>query len=360
MSYFKESDGLKYVMEEKFNSGGSNEFPSNKKDLIEKFLNLEKFLNENHHPNVNLGAAVSGDGVLTDHGVEHVQMVMEKAFNIIKGKEAQLKGYEIFLLLVAIHFHDLGNITGRKDHEKKIIDIMEEMGELLPVDDPEKEIISMIATAHGGYVDDKCQDKDTLRYVVSETFCNSIQIRPALLAAILRFADELSDDFNRAVNVSIPDENKIFHEYSKSLEPIGFSGKTLSFKYRIPYEKTKETMIKGTKKYYLYDEICFRLLKCLRELDYCRKYADGFIIITTLSVSIKINDPKNHLKPYDSDSFQLSLFGYPHEESYHLGDYIVDDKSFLGDNTLNDFPRPKYSSGEDLKNAIMKREVQPT
>lgn len=357
MFIYKETDGLKYIMEQRLAQGAEGQFPKTKKNLIQNFRDLEAYLNEKYHPNVNLGAAISGDGILTDHGVDHVQMVMDKAFSIINGKENSLKGYEIFLLLVAIHFHDLGNISGRIDHEKKIIDIMNEMGDRLPIDDPEKEIVTAIATAHGGFAYNNSEDKDTLRLLYHETFCNSIPVRPAVLAAILRFADELSDDFSRFLDMDIPDENKIFHEYSKSLEPLAFSGKTLSFRYRIPYAKTKETMKKGNQETYLYDEIRLRLSKCLRELDYCRKYADGFIGITTLSVAIKINDPNNPIKAYDSDAFRLCLFGYPHEGAFRLEDYIVNEElSYVNGNTFEHQKKPKYSSGEDLKEAIMKKE----
>lgn len=353
--FYKENDGLKYIMEQRWNEKSEDEFPKTKNELIKNFEYIESFLNNKYHPNVNIGAAISGDGVLTDHGVEHVQAVMDKAFKIIKEKVHLLKGYEIFLLLVAIHFHDLGNISGRQDHETKIIEIMDEMGDQLPMDVPEKELVVSIATAHGGFADDAHKNKDTLRSVYPETHCNGIIVRPIILAAVLRFADELSDDFNRFVNIDIPPENKIFHEYSKSLEPVGFNGKTLSFKYRIPYEKTKETMKKGSKEIYLYDEIRLRLSKCLLELDYCRKYADRFIDITTLSVSIKIMDPKNTIKSCDSDQFRLSLFGYPNENDFCLEDHIVNEDISSDDNSTK---KPKYSSGEELKNAMMKRECK--
>lgn len=338
MSIYKQSDGLKYVMERRWEEN-AEEFPKTKKDFIDKFKDLEIYLNEKHHPNVNLGAAVAGDGVLTDHGVDHVQMVIDKASCILKEKENLLKGYEIFLLLVAIHFHDLGNIYGRTEHEQKILDVMNELGDKLPLDDPEKEIVATISTAHGGYAFNNRNDKDTLRLLAHETFCNGIPVRPIVLAAVLRFADELSDDFSRSIDdITIPDGNKLFHEYSKALEPIGFNGRTLSFHYRIPYDKTKELLIKGTQKLYLYDEILIRLSKCLRELDYCRKYADGFVDITTLSINIKIKDPRNPHKAYDNDSFRLRLLGYPSEDLFRLEDYIINDENSIHGNPSRSFP----------------------
>lgn len=350
MSIYNKNDGLKYVMEQRWEDKQNDQFPNSNEEYIEKFRQIEDYLNQKYHPDVNLGAAISGDGLLTDHGVAHIKMVMEKANSILGAKVDELKGYEIFLLLVAIHFHDLGNITGRQDHEKKILDVMNDMKDVLPLDIPEQEIVSSIATAHGGFVDKTSCDKDTLKPIQRETFCNGISVRPLLLASILRFADELSDDFSRSRSkVEIPDENKIYHEYSKSLEPLGFNGNTIVFIYRIPYSMVKVKLKKGDKEIYLYDEIMNRLSKCLRELEYCRKYADGFIGITTMSVTIKISDPNNPIKVCDSDSFRVSLSGYPDERTFKLENYIVDN------DCLDNRKRLKYSDGEALKKAIEER-----
>lgn len=360
MAIYKEVDGLKYIMEQRWEKGMADEFPNIRKNLVMEFQSLESHLNK-YHPNVNLGAAIAGDGVLTDHGVEHVQMVMDKAFHILKGKEElrdrykiPLNGYEIYLLLVAIHFHDLGNITGRDQHEQKIVDIMNDMGTKLPLDIAEQEIISEIARAHGGYVFNNRDDKDTLRLLLRETTCNNIRVRPIIIAAILRFADELADDFSRFIDIEIPDENKIFHEYSKTLEPLGFEGKTVIFKYRIPFEKTKNTLIKNGECIFLYDEILCRLSKCLRELDYCRKYSDSFIDITTLNVSIKVNHPTNSIKSYEKDTFCLELYGYPNEKTFCLNDFVAQEDPLT--NVVSNIKRIKYLSGEELMSAILEKE----
>ena len=190
------------------------EFPTNRDNLVEDYVALERYLNTKWHKDVNLGAAVNGDGILTDHGVGHVNDVMVHADKILGQNIRNLCGYEIYLLLLAIHFHDLGNIKGREEHETKIIEIMLEMGDALPLDHVERQFIATIATAHGGYVDG---DKDTIYYVNSQS-CNGVKVRSKLLAAILRFAD----DFSRTnyKGIEIPEENQVYHEYSKSLEPV--------------------------------------------------------------------------------------------------------------------------------------------
>lgn len=351
MSVYKEADGLKYIMELRSRKRLKNQFPSIQKDWIRKFTDIELYLNENHHKYVNLGAAASGSGILTDHGVDHVQMVMNKAWEILcEDRQTTLTGYEIFLLLIAIHFHDLGNIYGRDEHEKKICDVMAEMGERLPLDTVEQTYVTQIAMAHGGYADALKLDKDTVRDLASSQPCNGVLIRPALLATILRFADELSDDCSRALNLSIPLENEIYHAYSKSLEPLYFKGETISFHYRVPYEQTQIKLHKGTEEVYLYDEIRSRLTKCMQELEYCRKFADGFIRITTINVTIDIMKKDKPFAVAATDSFRLRLLGYPQSGQYTLDNFI--EKSVADEFTSADNAAPKYSTGEELKRAM--------
>ena len=347
MANFEERDGLKYIMEKRWHAGLKDQFPSDLKDCIEKFKQIESVLDSEYHPLVNLGAAINNAGLLTDHGPDHVQMVMRRALQIIGEKRAEtLNGYEMFLLLLAIHFHDLGNIFGREEHEQKIVEVMEKMGSVLPLNIIDKEFVREIAMVHGGYADDRKTDKDTIRALKTAELRDSIPVRPSVLAAILRFADELADDFSRAGKIAIPSENEIFHAYSSSLE-TNIQGDTVSLRYRIPYEHTQRKMKKGSCDIYLYDEIRNRLEKCLCELEYCRKYSDGFIGITTLSVTISVICGR---KAEPIDSFRLRLLGYPNNFILNsLIERTAQDGTVLTEQKLN------YETGEDLMRNVKER-----
>jgi hypothetical protein len=357
---YHEADGLRYEMESRYLDRRAGQFPGFKsEDLIEAFSCVEYKLNAEWHPEVNLGAAVQGDGVLTDHGVSHVKMVMDRATSLLISKKDDLIGYELYILLLSIHFHDLGNIYGRSEHEKKIDDIILKLGKELPLDTVEKNFISTIAMAHGGYNwnDDASgqvtNDKDTLRNLSSRESCNGLFVRTATLAAILRFADELSDDFSRIKNIDIPNENKIYHAYSSSLEPIHIQGNTISFHYRIPYDLTQTKMLKGSTKLYLYDEILLRLAKCMRELEYCRKYANDFINITTLNVKIDIMKPDVQYKSLATETFRLRLSGYPDEKIYKLKSFLEpeSERQIYGENNFKDGISLKKIAKELIYNA---------
>lgn len=331
MGRYTARDGLRYYLQCKQEgidprtgkevASAVKEFPDRDFDWAEQYFRFEETMNQKYHPNVNLGAAIAGDGLLTDHGVNHVKSVISHAQSILVDP-MQLTGYELYLLLVSIHFHDVGNTLGRDKHEEKIESIIEKMGDSLSLDTAEQGFVTAIATAHGGYVDGS---KDTIHAmnIVDESY-DSVQIRCKLLAAILRFADEISDDLGRAAppEISIPAANQAYHEYSKALVPVSIEGDTIKFQFRVPYDLTQNKIGKNGKKVYLYDEILNRLAKCMRELEYCKKYACGMIRLTTLNVVIGFLKQGSSHQFQESVPLRLTLQGYPDETRSSISDYL--------------------------------------
>ncbi len=326
MDKYNAQDGLKYYLQRRFNGDHPfddkrQEFPDGRKNFPKMFSSFEDYMNDNYHKNVELGAAINGDGLLTNHGIEHVQDVIRHAGDIIDDIN-QLTGYEIFILLISIHFHDVGNLYGREEHEQKIDEIIEKLDTILPLDTAGKNFVNAIATAHGGYYKN---DKDTIRHIGDDCKYANVLVRQKALAAILRFADEISDDFTRSnFSGKIPEGNEVYHEYSKSLEPVSIEGDAIILHFRIPYNLTKEKVGKGTSKVFLYDEILNRIAKCMRELEYCKKYADGLIKLKSISVKIDILREGSNFKIIENagDSFRLTLQGYPNEDICTLESYL--------------------------------------
>ena len=101
------------------NPSGDKSFPENGTDYFDRYSRIAAYLNENVHPNVNQGATAMGDGWLTDHGPKHIATVIRRASDLLCG-DSFLTPYESYILLLSIHFHDVGNVFGREKHEKKI------------------------------------------------------------------------------------------------------------------------------------------------------------------------------------------------------------------------------------------------
>lgn len=86
----------------------------------------------------------------------------------------------------------------------------------------------------------------------------------------------------------------------------------------------------------------------MRELEYCRKFSDGFIDITTLNVTIAILKEDSDWRFREKFQFRLSLKGYPKSEYSHLRDYLESNDTAIDvSNTI------KYIDGLALKNAMV-------
>jgi hypothetical protein len=200
--------------------------------------------------------------------------------------------------------------------------------------------------AHGG---DYNSSKDTIISLLPVDHVEGIEIRPAILASILRYADELAEDHTRASRFlydsdKIPPQNKVYHDYSRALEPVAIQGDTVILKFNVPYWLVVSKSTKARKdgkiiRLYLYDEILLRLCKTIQELEYCRKYSQGFILINAVEAKISVYRHEKALLPLFEDSIRLRLSGYPESNRFSI--------EKLSESQL------KVKKGTDLKKHIL-------
>ena len=315
--YCKKSDILKYELEERALKADPDQFPHALKTPHKLFELFEDYMNTKVHPVIAAGAATHDDGLLTGHGADHVQTVINVAGKLVTDNLRVLNGYEIYILLLAIHLHDVGNYFGRTSHEENIREVIKNVPFEILLDEPIKMLLLSIASTHGGKQADG--NKDKISELRHKEPCNSIEVRPQLLASILRFADELSDDNTRVNNLPVPTKNEMFHKYCAALSPVSLSGNTVTMQYYVSVEDVMNKYKIGRKKGYLFQEIRNRLEKCMRELEYCRMFAEGIIRITTLSVQISVVQTSK----FEPLAFRLTLSGYPNGKTFE--DYLVVD-----------------------------------
>ena len=296
-------------------------FPHHDVDYYDRFKKLDLYLNSKIHPYINQGAAaeaVRGNGWLTDHGVLHITTVIRRADELVtKGDSVILTPYEAYLLLLAIHFHDVGNIFGRDHHEKKIGTVMQSLDEsLIGRDGMERRIIRDIAMAHGGYVDPQWTNKDTIGNLAWENTSENSDPRPRLLAALLRFADELADDHTRTSRFLVDDVllqgSEVYHLYADRLQRITIdpNNRRVSLLFELDATHATKKYAKGSCKVYLYDEIIRRTLKMHRERIYCLQFMQPHVQIDTIDVSIVITTD-NFMTVLKKITFSLLQRGYP-------------------------------------------------
>jgi hypothetical protein len=280
-----------------------------------KYANVRDHLNANVHPHVEKGALLHGDGYLTNHGVEHVRTVISRAGDLIGDPaERPLEAYEVYLLLMAAHFHDVGNIFGREGHEKRAASIMEHLSQHID-DTVERRIILGIASAHSGNVDG---DKDTISRLPATEFNRGVRVRIHALAALLRFADELADDRDRASRFPmalgvVPPSSRIFHEYAKSLTSVFVDRKdeAVDLAYDLYMAEAVQKYPKAGRKIFLLDEIYSRTLKMHAERLYCMRYMREVAPVRGINVQIRVFVSESQLAPKHAIKYSLSERGYP-------------------------------------------------
>jgi hypothetical protein len=169
-----------------------SEFPSGGLPYPDRLANVFNYLAQYVYPHVEGGALLNDSGYLTDHGEHHIRTVIARAADLIfVGGKPKVSAYEVYLLLQAAHFHDVGNIFGRVAHEKRLSEVVAALGPLLGEDVPERRAIQQIASAHGGVVNGS---KDTISKLPPVEPILGREVNFQALAATLRLADELADD----------------------------------------------------------------------------------------------------------------------------------------------------------------------
>lgn len=170
-------------------------------------------LAKNRLPTEVLSWIPKKEGNLTEHGILHIDNVVEnaarllnlshevKAEGILEGKPfcgLDIKPVEAFVLGMALLFHDSGNIMGRKGHANSARDILNDtLKGILNIE--EIRVITQVMAAHSGLTSDANPDTiqsldEAPRYICKEP------VRMRQLAALVRFADELAEGPQRTSN----------------------------------------------------------------------------------------------------------------------------------------------------------------
>lgn len=301
----------------------ANIFPYDS-EYVTRYKHYRSLLNRWIHPFVEKGAMIVDGGCLNDHGPTHIGKVIFNATQLIKSPNCELSEYEVYILLMSIHLHDVGNIFGREKHEINSVEVMRKIGSEAGSDRIEWDYIFDIAEAHGGH------PKDKITSLTTEQLLN-FPIRRSFLAAILKFADELSDDRTRANRFQqqcniLPIGSEIYHMYSYCLHSVqvDLAAKQVKVFFDVEEQVLHEefTVIKRSsngrkikKKILLLNEIYERTFKMHTERMYCMRFLRPSIEIDKIRVSITITlnktNPLNNKRIKKYISYDLGEVGYP-------------------------------------------------
>ncbi len=286
------------TIEEYFLSIDENQehiFPHNDK-YVTRYKYLANVFNLWVHPFVVKGAISVDGGYLNDHGPDHIKKVILRASQLLKNSTITLSEYETYILIMAIHIHDIGNIIGRDHHEVNSLGIIKKYGINAGQDRIEWDCIFDIAEAHGGSPKDKITG-------LSDDIILDMPVRKPLLASLLKFADELAEDRTRAsrfqlLTGQIPEMAELYHQYSYCLHSVKIDGTARQVNLSFDVEE-KELCKKFKKKIkvngkeeeaevFLINEIYDRTYKTHLERMYCMRFTRPELQIDKIRVDIKI------------------------------------------------------------------------
>jgi len=268
---------------------------------------------------------------LTHHGSSHVHSVINRLYTmLIQTNTGTLSAFEVFVLLCAAQVHDVGNIFGRDEHVRRISDAADEALKPIITDKVLRNIIYKIASVHGGMIDG---NKDTIFSLPLDNKHLEQWIRHKLLASLLRFADETSDDSSRADALMMDygkldptTQSAIHHAYSASLGSVSVDK---SDDGHTAYIRLEHTLFEpdltinyagGKDGIALIDEIFERARKMERERLYCGKYFGTILPLTGIRLFINIYSEEDSTKS-EILSYTLSDSGYPTHNIKIVGEF---------------------------------------
>jgi len=231
---------------------------------------------------------------LTDHGEKHIKNVLQNAYSLIK--DDNLNGIELYILCMSILIHDIGNLDGRKGHEKKLRLYFNKTN-FKTIDNDHIKLISLIASKHGG------KDCDAIGggNLPLNTTLDRISVRSHKIAAIVRFADELAEGKQRSSKILLETQklissSELYHEYAQILKPPCILKDTIALEFIIDLDTIKTPLEE------LLPELFNRIEKLNNEKIYCSHYCTSIQNINKVTVSLKFYQDDN----FDEISFSNS------------------------------------------------------
>ena len=228
---------------------------------------------------------------LTDHGPEHVRNVLENVVALLEGVHGYFTAIELYVLGLGVLFHDVGNLEGRSEHNRRIARFYDFV-RTGPTFAQEKSLVVQISQAHSGTT--KTGSRDTLQGVPTSSHLDGKPVRTREIAAIIRFADELAEGPQRTsqylrATAGYAHKSTLFHDYASATNMCIDSGNnriTVTYQFEVNEKSEIEKQLEKIAK--LLDFTYRRLAK----MDLERRYARFHCVKALLpfrEISVQMN-----------------------------------------------------------------------
>jgi hypothetical protein len=237
---------------------------------------------------------------LSDHGPDHIANVQENAYQLLSDHHDlhKLKALDLYCLGMAILFHDVGNLFGRKHHQKEVGKVFDWARGTDAKIRHERTLILRLAGAHTGTATDGTSD--TLKEVNEKDHLYGEGVQLRSIAAILRFADELAEGPQRTSEFArehglIKNASKIYHEYASVTNIRADRGtQRIQVSYEIPLQTSDITrwQKRGKQLSTLLRFVYARVVKLDQERRYNRFYSEALLPFRSTEVTFMFHSER--------------------------------------------------------------------
>jgi hypothetical protein len=298
------------------NSENSNAFPPSAGNRYHVYCQLKQQLYVKYYRDIDtaLNTETGEPTAFTHHDISHVNDVIQKMGELLGQRSeaktpasGELEPYEVFVLLVAALVHDVGNYNGRTTHTLTSRKMLREVASPT-LDVHEIKLIADIAQAHAGRRQDN--NKNTIGALQVEHGIGSIKVRVRLLAAILRLADELSENPARATSRTAP-RSILANLYCQRVNcRINYSSRNLGLDFVLHDDEiSRLAENESGNKVYFVDYIATRIVKTELERRYCNRFLQNFASYDELRVTVSFYH--NDIECLEKIHFELQEDGFP-------------------------------------------------
>ncbi len=259
---------------------------------------------------------------LTDHGIVHIENVLDNIAQLLGSKVRRYSGTELYCLILSTLFHDVGNVFGRTDHQHNLTTVYNFVRPAPERNRQEQYIVEKVAAAHCGEAPDGSMD--TLRFVDPSAQLDRKPVRLREVAAVLRLADELAEGRQRTSLFmqhlgGYPRDSAIYHDYARATEVCIDRGNeriALTYNFNValssPQQFTREKQEELTN---LLELTHKRIIKLEQERRYARHYCDLLAPFkkTTVAFNFWIDGHHSDLDLQTASLTDLVVPGDPHK-----------------------------------------------
>lgn len=286
------------------------------KNLLHQYSTMKNYLLRQYYPWVQANCPY-----FTDHGQAHIESVIQSVSQLLlKSSKNDLTPLDLFLVLCAVIWHDVGMVFKRSGHSEEMKVIVEKIKELGFPDPSVSRLVLELVKAH--------EKADGLTVPETEQDCTidikTYTVLPRALAAIVRFSDEISENRSRISHSllqsgEIPENNLIYWEYADCVtatraDPFR-ERVVVSVEIEVDKAISRHSCPEECKAYSsddasisLIEYLVARLQKMNNERAYCCREFKRYASIREIEVRLRLTEGGQRLEEY-TDTFVLDDSG---------------------------------------------------